>query len=105
MSWRYLPLAGVLLMVFVTGCLRPWLQFRRHGTFGIFLFRSGRPAQHVRDALLVALVVFLIWQALAAATSRHLPRGLLAEHGAIHDALQFPGALLLFGGIALLAAA
>ena len=102
---RYLPLAGVLLMVFVTGCLRPWLQFRRHGTFGIFLFRSGRPAQHVRDALLVALVVFLTWQALAAATSRHLPRGLLAEHGATHDALQLAGAFLLFGGIALLAAA
>lgn len=105
MSWRYLPFAGVMLIVLITGCLRPWLQFRRHGTSGIFLFRSGRPAQHARDGLLVALVALLMWQALATATSRHFPPVLLAEHGAIHDALQLAGALLLFGGIALLAAA
>jgi protein-S-isoprenylcysteine O-methyltransferase Ste14 len=105
MLWRYLPLAGVVLIVLITACLRPWLQFRRHGTSGIFLFRSGRPAQHARDALLVALVVLLMWQALAIATSRYFPRVLLAGHDVIHDALQSAGALLLFGGIALLAAA
>ena len=37
---RYLPLAGVVLMVLIAGCLRPWLQFRRHGTFGVLLLAT-----------------------------------------------------------------
>jgi len=103
--WRYLPLTGVVLIVFITGCLRPWLQFRRHGTFGVLLFRSGRWMQTLRDALLVALVALLIGQAIVAADDRHVPYLLVAEQSAAHDALQVAGAILLFGGIALLAAA
>jgi protein-S-isoprenylcysteine O-methyltransferase Ste14 len=102
---RYLPLAGVVLLVFITGCLRPWLQFRRHGTFGVLLFRSGRPAQTARDALLVVLLALLIGQAAAAAMSRRAPALLFAEEGAVHGVLQIAGAILLPGGIALLATA
>jgi protein-S-isoprenylcysteine O-methyltransferase Ste14 len=102
---RYLPLAGVLLLVFITGCLRPWLQFRRHGTFGVLLFRSGRGAQHARDALLVALFILLIGQAIGVASHRHVPRLLVAGPSTAYDALQVAGAILMFGGIALLAAA
>ena len=102
---RYLPLAGVVLIVLIAACLRPWLQFRRHGTFGILLFQSGRPAQNARDALLVVLVALLLGQAAAGAFSRHAPRLLTAGGGAMHDLLQIAGAILLGGGIALLAAA
>ena len=52
--WRFVPLCGVLLLIAITLCLRPLLQFRRHGTSGIFLFRSGNAAQTLRDGLLVA---------------------------------------------------
>ena len=105
MSWRYLPLAGVVLIVVITACLRPWLQWRRHGTFGILLFRSGRPAQTVRDVLLVVLIALLVAQAAAAAFNRRGLGLLTAGEGAIHDALQAAGAILLLAGIALLAAA
>jgi len=102
---RYLPLAGVVLLVVITGCLRPWLQLRRHGTFGILMFRSGRWAQHARDALLVALFALLIGQGMGVASQRHVLRLLVAEHSPTHAGLQAGGAVLLFGGIALLAVA
>jgi protein-S-isoprenylcysteine O-methyltransferase Ste14 len=105
MSWRFLPLAGVLLIVLITTCVRPWLQYRRHGTTGVLLFRSGRLPQNLRDAALVVLVAALIGQAAAAVTHRHAPVLLIAEQGALRDALQVAGAVLLFGGTALLAAA
>jgi protein-S-isoprenylcysteine O-methyltransferase Ste14 len=104
MAWRYLPLAGVLLIVFIAACVRPSLQFRRHGTFGVLLFRSSWPAQGLRDALLVALIALLIGQATAFARSSKM-RFLLVEQSPAYDALQIVGAVLLFGGIALLAAA
>ena len=104
MLWRHLPLAGVLLIVLIAACLRPLLQFRRHGTFGVLLFRSGSRGQTARDALLIVLIALLIGQAAAAAGSPHVPRLLLAGHSAAFGA-QVAGAVLLFGGIALLAAA
>jgi protein-S-isoprenylcysteine O-methyltransferase Ste14 len=102
---RYLPLAGVVLIILITVGLRPWLQYRRHRTFGILLFQSGKPAQNVRDALLMVLVALLIGQAAAAAVGRREARLLIAGDGAAHDLLQVAGAILLLGGIALLAAA
>ncbi len=102
---RYLPLAGVTLLVFITACVRPLLQLRRHGTSGVLLFRSGRPAQTARDVLLVALLALLIGQAAVAAMGRRALGLLVAEEGAAHGALQIAGAILLIGGIALLAAA
>jgi protein-S-isoprenylcysteine O-methyltransferase Ste14 len=105
MFWRYLPLAGMVLMVLIAGCVRPWLQFRRYGTFGSQLFRSGKRVQDMRDAGLVVLVVLLIAQAAAMATSRHEPSLLIAGQGALRGVLQVAGAVLLLGGTALMAAA
>jgi protein-S-isoprenylcysteine O-methyltransferase Ste14 len=105
MSWRFLPLAGMVAIVLITVCVRPWLQLRRHGTSGVLLFRSGRWTQNLRDAALVVLVATLIGQAATAAAHRHAPFLLVAEEGALCEALQIAGAALLLAGIALLAAA
>jgi protein-S-isoprenylcysteine O-methyltransferase Ste14 len=105
MLWRYVPLAGVVLMVAITGCLRPWLQYRRYGTFGIELFRSGRWSQNLRDGALLVLVALLIAQAIVAATSRNEPTPLIVGEGAARDLLSVAGTVLMFTGIVLLAAA
>ena len=105
MLWRYLPLIGIVLIVFIAGCVRPWLQWRRHGTFGVLLFRSGQWAQLLRDSALIVLIALLIRQAANIAFSRHESAFLIAREGAVHEGLQVTGAVLLFGGIALLAAA
>jgi protein-S-isoprenylcysteine O-methyltransferase Ste14 len=105
MFWRDLPLVGMVLLVFVAACVRPLLQFRRHGTFGILLFRSGRRSQNLRDGAFVVQVALLIGQAAVAASGRHGPNLLIAPQGPLHGVLQWAGAVLLLGGIALLAAA
>jgi protein-S-isoprenylcysteine O-methyltransferase Ste14 len=105
MFWRSLPLAGLLLIVFIATCLRPWLQYRRHGTSGVLLFRSGRLAQNVRDVLLVVLVAVLISQAVALVSGPRALHFLVGNANAPDGLLQVAGAVLLFGGIALLAAA
>jgi protein-S-isoprenylcysteine O-methyltransferase Ste14 len=105
MFWRYLPLVGMVLLVFIAGCVRPLLQFRRHGTFGILLFRSGSRSQDLRDGAFVVLVALLIGQAAVAASARHGPNLLIAPQGPLHGVLQWAGAALLLGGTALLAAA
>jgi protein-S-isoprenylcysteine O-methyltransferase Ste14 len=105
MLWRYLPLVGVVLIVVITACVRPWLQWRRHGTFGILLFRSGRLTQLLRDSALIVLVVLLVRQAANVAFSSHEPAFLIAPEGDVYERLRIAGAILLFGGIALLAAA
>jgi protein-S-isoprenylcysteine O-methyltransferase Ste14 len=53
--WRFVPLAAFLLFAGLGIGWRSWLQRRRTGSSGIALFRSGRPAQHVRDAALLVL--------------------------------------------------
>ena len=56
MIWHLLPLMGMALFVGIVFCWRPWLQFRRHGTWGIVLFRSR--SQGLRDAsVLVAFTL------------------------------------------------
>jgi protein-S-isoprenylcysteine O-methyltransferase Ste14 len=102
--WRFLPLAGVVLLMAIALCLRPLLQFYRHGTFGIFLFRSGSNAQHVRDALLILMFALLLGQAFAATWPRYLDL-LVVEGGPVHAVLQVVGAVLMLGGIGLLAVA
>jgi protein-S-isoprenylcysteine O-methyltransferase Ste14 len=101
--WRCLPLAGMLLIVLITVCVRPWLQFRRHGTLGILLFQSGRRAQNLRDAALVILIAMLVVQAAAAAVGPHERNLLIA--GIVRDVVQAVGAALMVGGIVVLATA
>jgi protein-S-isoprenylcysteine O-methyltransferase Ste14 len=101
---RYLPLAGVLLLVAIVFVWRPWLQRRRHGTWGVVVFR-GDLAQNARDVMLFVLPVLLLAQAVLAAwwpdalalseADRRAPPGLRIALGA----------LLLFGGLLLQAAA
>jgi protein-S-isoprenylcysteine O-methyltransferase Ste14 len=105
MFWRSLPLVGMLSIVLIAGCLRPWLQYRRHGTFGVLLFRSGRRDQNVRDALLVGLVALLIGQAVALAVEPRALKFAVGRRDAPQGLLEVAGAVLLFGGIALMAAA
>jgi protein-S-isoprenylcysteine O-methyltransferase Ste14 len=102
--WRYLPLCGVVLLIAIALCLRPLLQLYRHGTFGIFLFRSGNAAQTLRDGLLVVFFGVLLGQAILATRPGSLDL-LVAEHGSLHRALQAAGAIVMLGGIAFLAVA
>jgi protein-S-isoprenylcysteine O-methyltransferase Ste14 len=102
--WRFVPLSGVMLLIAIALCLRPFLQFYRHGTSGIFLFRSGNAAQTLRDCLLVAFFGVALGQAIVATQSGSLDL-LVAEHGPSHQALQIAGAILMLGGIAFLAIA
>ena len=57
MNW--IPLIGVVLFVGLGVGWRSWLQRRRHGSYGIALFRSGDLAQHVREAGILVLVPLL----------------------------------------------
>lgn len=100
--WHLLPLIGVVLLVGAVFCWRPWVQFCRHGTWGIILFRSGSLGQKVRDSLAVLLFILLLWQGVIAAGQ---PEALSRLGG--HDRLTLAveratGAPLLFGGIFLL---
>jgi protein-S-isoprenylcysteine O-methyltransferase Ste14 len=91
---RFVPLAGVLLFAGLACCWRSWLQLRRHGSWGIALFRSRSWPQNLRDASLLLLLLLLLGQAiLAAARPEMISQRLL---------LQAAGSVLLFGGIALL---
>jgi protein-S-isoprenylcysteine O-methyltransferase Ste14 len=104
-TWRLLPLVGTALLVGVVFCWRPWVQFRRHGTWGILLFRTSRGGQHLRDGLVVLGFVLLVGQAVVAAgwpdslswVGAGGGWGLAVQRGA--------GVLLLFGGLTLLVVA
>ena len=95
---RFVPLLGILLMIGAAFCWRPWLQYRRHGNWGVILFRSGRWGQHVRDAMLVAFTLVILGQAAdAAARPGRIALWFLP--------IELAGIALLFGGIALVVVA
>jgi protein-S-isoprenylcysteine O-methyltransferase Ste14 len=102
--WRFLPLAGLVILIAIAFGVRPLLQWYRHGTFGIFLFRSGRTAQHLRDALLIVMFAVLLGQAILATQPRYLDL-LVTEGGPAHAALQVLGAALMLCGIGFFAVA
>ena len=60
MIWRFVPLAGTALFLGIAFCWRPWLQYRRYGTWGIVLFRS----RSYRDAGVVLVFGLLIGAAI-----------------------------------------
>ena len=105
MFWRYLPLAGIVSMILIAGCIRPLLQLKMHGTTGFFLFRSGRPAQMLRDTLFVLMLGAFAYQGYTGPRRATLLRPLLAEGTTIYDVLQVVGAVLIIGGVVLFAAA
>jgi protein-S-isoprenylcysteine O-methyltransferase Ste14 len=98
---RFAPLLGIVLMIGAAFCWRPWLQYHRHGTWGVILFRSGRWGQHVRDAMLVAFTLVILAQAVIAAVSPGSVRPWL-EGGFL---MQVAGMACLFGGTVLLVVA
>jgi protein-S-isoprenylcysteine O-methyltransferase Ste14 len=101
---RYLPLAGMAILVAIVFVWRPWLQRRRHGTWGIVVFK-GNLAQKVRDAMLVVLPILLIGQAVVAAWWPEVLPLSEADARAVAGLRSALGALLLFGGLVLQAAA
>src|SRR5262245_38668480 len=105
MIWRSLPLVGLVALGVISFGVRPWLQRRRHGSSGILLFQSGRWTQNLRDAAFVIQMALLIGQAVLAVTTRHTLRPLIAGQGLPYDLLRIAGAILLVGGIVLLAVA
>jgi protein-S-isoprenylcysteine O-methyltransferase Ste14 len=105
MLWRHLPLAGVIVVILIAGFVRPMVQLVRHGTFGVFLFRSGRPAQTLRDTLLIALLAGFIAHAITGPRRPRWVRLLVSETSATYEAMQIAGAVLIIGGTVLFAAA
>ena len=102
---RWLPFAGVLTTLVVAFVWRPWLQQRRHGSYGMLLFRTGGPAQQLRDAFAVALFALLLAQSLVAALapeSLPLAQADRRAPAALRHAL---GALLMLAGLVLLVTA
>ena len=105
MTWRFVPLVGLLLFYAVGFGWRTWLHARRYGSTGIVLFRSGRFGQHARETLFFVVALMLLGEAVLAALD---PRALDALGGLPADVaapLRPLGALLLAAGTALMAAA
>ncbi len=100
---RLLPLLGSLALIAIV-CWRAWMQSRRHGTWGIVLFRSQELGEKLRDGLALALFALLVGQAIVWA---RLPQT-LKPWGADHSARviwETSGAGLLLVGLALLVTA
>ena len=102
---RYVPLAAVLATAAIAFLWRPWLQRRRYGHSGIALFRSRDRGQHLRDALLVLLFLFLLAQALIAAFAPASLALALADRRAAAGVRDAAGIALLIAGLALLVSA
>jgi protein-S-isoprenylcysteine O-methyltransferase Ste14 len=103
MVWAWMPAAAVVIFV-ALGCVwRPWLQSRRYGGSGLFLFTSTSRAQRVRDALALLLPVLLVGQAVAAAAAPETVPALDAPFPA--PLSRAIGATLLAAGLLFLVAA
>jgi protein-S-isoprenylcysteine O-methyltransferase Ste14 len=100
LAWRLLPLIGVALLVAIPFGWRSWLQHRRHGTRGVFLFRSKERAQTLRDGLLLLVLLLLVGQAVAAVAWPDALRPVVAASW-----LHGTGAVFMFGGLIFLVAA
>ena len=101
MMFRWLPTIFLSVFVVVGFGWRTWVQVRRFGHSGVVLFRSGRWAQHLREAALFAVVLLLAVEVITAglAPDRVARLAPLAALGAFGWAL---GCLLAGGGLALM---
>jgi protein-S-isoprenylcysteine O-methyltransferase Ste14 len=105
MTSRQLPLVGVLLSFAITGLWRPWLQYRRHGSSGLFLFRSGGLGIRLRDAAAVLAFILLLAQAVVAVAWPARLSSLVGPGTRIDLVLYGTGGALLFAGLILLVVA
>lgn len=103
--FRSLPLAGSLALAAIVFVWRPWLQYRRHGSSGILLFRAGGPAQKARDTMALVLFAVLVGQAAIAVLRPEMLPLAQAHWRAGPGAGAWLGAALLAGGLVLLVAA
>jgi protein-S-isoprenylcysteine O-methyltransferase Ste14 len=95
---RWLPALFLLIFIGLGVGWRAWLQWGRFGSTGVVLFRSGRWIQHLREASLLAVVLLLSVEVIAAgmAPARIAP---LVDLGPVGFTL---GCLLGAGGLALM---
>jgi protein-S-isoprenylcysteine O-methyltransferase Ste14 len=103
MIWRFVPLVGILLLFAIAGFWRPWLQRRRTGRSGVFLFRTGSLAHKVRDAGAVVLFTLLLAHAVVAVVRPDKLSPLVT--GPAAEVLSAAGAVLMLGGLVLLVTA
>lgn len=93
---RYLPLIGMAALVVLGFCRRSWLQRRRYGSWGIFLFRSQNSRQILCDTLLLVLTTLVVGQAVGFAVWPEV-----ISRSMVMPSWTFVGAILFLGGIAL----
>jgi protein-S-isoprenylcysteine O-methyltransferase Ste14 len=105
MVLRFLPLAGILSVFFIGVMARALLQRMRYGMWGIVRSGFREPAQFVRTGGLALVFVLLGAQAFHAAF--YSVNGRLEQwlEPAAVLIVSFVGAIVLVGGLALLAAA
>ena len=99
---RSLPLVWAITFVGVGFFWRAWYQYRHYGHSGLFVFRSGIWTQHARDALLMLMSVVAGAQAVAYAVAPTSLTSVAIVSPPSGGAWLTLGALLLFGGIALM---
>lgn len=105
MIWYVLALVGDILLALIIFVWRPWVQFRRHGTWAVLMFRGTSLGQTIRDILTVLMFVVLILQVLVFSFApQHgawlFPSRSLTESDVMHVA----GAFILVAGLILLPA-
>lgn len=102
MMTRVVPLIGVAGFAAIGFGWRSWYQYRHFGSSGWRLFRSGRWAQHLRDSGLLVISIVIGAQAVAHALDAGWLKRLALVPAPTNGPLAGLGALLLFGGIALM---
>lgn len=96
MGANWIPALFLTLFLLVGFGWRSWLQWRRFGHTGLVLFRSGRWAQHLREAVLFAVPLLLAVEAIRAGLSGPpLVRGPLAAGAFLLGCVLALGGLLL----------
>ena len=96
MTWRLVPLVGLVLFVGLGFGWRSWLQARRYGGTGIVMFRSGRALQTFRETLFLVLVATITGEVLLAAFDPAALAVLGTVPAPVAAALRPVGALLVF---------
>ncbi|HJP69954.1 MAG TPA: isoprenylcysteine carboxylmethyltransferase family protein [Sphingomicrobium sp.] len=105
MVWYALALVGDILLALIIFVWRPWVQLKRHGVWGVIMFRSTSAGQTFRDILTVLMFVVLIGQALVFVFApQH--RALLFPSESVSNSaiMHVAGAIILIVGLVLLPA-
>jgi protein-S-isoprenylcysteine O-methyltransferase Ste14 len=105
MIWQMLPLIGTIMLLLVAFVLRPWMQFRRYGTWGVLLFHSNSPRLIALDSLTVILFLLLPAQAYIAAYRPDYLAAYLVVDGVAKALSAYIGTLIFFGGLIFFAVA